>query len=127
MKTIRLSLAAAGAALSLAGLSTAHAGPFGSGGFGAYGGGGYGGGGHGGGGYGSYAEGGGYVPSGGHFHGRGHCAPVYRTHTVEVNRYTRCRTAYDHCGRPFTYHVTVVTYCDHYSNGTTRVWSRTFS
>ena len=39
----------------------------------------------------------------------------------------QCRTAYDHCGRPYTYHVTVVTYCDHYSNGTSRTWSRTFS
>ena len=59
--------------------------------------------------------------------GRGHCAQPYKVSTVEVNRYTQCRTAYDHCGRPYTYHVTVVTYCDHYSNGTTRTWSQTFS
>lgn len=57
----------------------------------------------------------------------GHCAQPYKVSTVEVNRYTQCQTAYDHCGRPYTVHVTVVTYCDHYSNGTTRTWSRTFS
>ena len=107
------------AALALAGVTTAEAGPFrgGSGGYGAYGGGGYGG----------YSEGHGYVPSGGYHHAPRHCAPVYKTHTVEVNRYTQCRTAYDHCGRPYTYHITVVTYCDYYSNGTSRTWSRTFS
>ena len=118
MKLTVLATAAA-ATLALVGASTAEAGP-------RY----YGGGSHGGGGYtsgyrGGYSSGYGYVapqyrPS--------HCAPVvYKTHTVEVNRYTQCRTAYDHCGRPYTYHVTVVTYCDHYSNGTTRTWSRTFS
>ena len=58
---------------------------------------------------------------------QGHCAQPYKISTSEVNRYTQCRTAYDHCGRPYTYHVTVVTYCDHYSNGTTRTWSQTFS
>jgi hypothetical protein len=57
----------------------------------------------------------------------GHCAQPYKVRTVEVNRYTQCRTAYDHCGRPYTYHVTVVTYCDQYSNGSTRTWSQTFS
>ncbi len=57
----------------------------------------------------------------------GHCAQPYKVSTVEVNRYTQCRTAYDNCGRPYTYHVTVVTYCDHYSNGQTRTWSQTFS
>jgi hypothetical protein len=118
MKLTVLATAAA-AALALVGASTAEAGPRYSGG-GSYGGGGY---------AGSYR--------GGHSSGHGyvaprytpsHCAPVvYKTHTVEVNRYTQCRTAYDHCGRPYTYHVTVVTYCDHYSNGTSRTWSRTFS
>ncbi len=54
----------------------------------------------GGGGYGSYQEGAGYVPSGGHFHGRAHCAPVYRTHTVEVSRYTQCRTPTITAGAP---------------------------
>ena len=59
--------------------------------------------------------------------GNGHCAQPYLVETVEVNRYTQCQTAYDHYGRPYTYHVTVVTYCDHYSNGATRTWSQTFS
>ncbi len=114
---------AASVALSFVGLATAHAGPFGSGGYGAYGGGGFGGGG-----YGGYQEGSGYVASGGSYHHHhNHYVPVYKTHTEEVSRYTQCRTAYDHCGRPYSYHVTVVTYCDHYSNGTTRMWSRTFS
>ncbi len=103
---------AAAASLALFGATTAEAGP-------RY----YGGGSGGGGSYhsGSARGGYGYVPS------YSHCAPVYKTCTVEVARYTQCRTAYDHCGRPYTYHVTVVTYCDHYSNGTTRTWSRTFS
>lgn len=60
-------------------------------------------------------------------HGSSHCAQPYKVNTVEVNRYTQCQTAYDNCGRPYTYHVTVVTYCDHYSNGETRTWTRTFS
>lgn len=115
MKLTVLATAAA-ATLALVGASTAEAGPRYHG--GSYGGGGYAGG---------YRGGHGYVaPSYGY--GYSHCAPVvYKTHTVEVNRYTQCRTAYDHCGRPYTYHVTVVTYCDYYSNGTSRTWSRTFS
>lgn len=116
MKLTVLTTAAA-AALALIGASTAEAGPRFGGGSG--GGGGYGGG---------YSGGSGYVFSQGHYDGPSHCAPaVYKVNTVEVNRYTQCRTAYDHCGRPYSYHITVVTYCDHYSNGTTRTWSQTFS
>lgn len=115
MKLTVLATAAA-AALALVGASTAEAGPRYHGGGGYAGGGGYSGG---------YNSGYGYVAP---RYAPSHCAPVvYKTCTVEVNRYTQCRTAYDHCGRPFTYHVTVVTYCDHYSNGSTRTWSRTFS
>ena len=62
-----------------------------------------------------------------HYSHGGYCAPPYKVRTVEVSLYTQCRTAYLPCGRPYTYHVTVVTYCDHYSNGTTRSWSQTFS
>ncbi len=71
----------------------------------------------------------GYISDGGYGHGYGHgCEPQpYKVSTVEVNRYSQCKTAYDHCGRPYTYHVTVVTYCDHYSNGSSRTWSRTFN
>ncbi len=126
MKFTLLATAAA-ATLALVGATTAEAGP-------RYGGGGSAGGG-------SYHSGRGYVaPSHrGHGHGHGHAgsyggnhghyhhAPVYKVRTVEVNRHTHCRTAYDHCGRPYTYHVTVVTYCDHYSNGTSRTWTRTLS
>lgn len=57
----------------------------------------------------------------------GHCAPVYKVRTCEVNRRRYCKTAYDHCGHPYTYHVTVVTYRDYYSNGTSRTYTRTFS
>jgi hypothetical protein len=56
----------------------------------------------------------------------GHCAPVYRVRTVEVGRHCHYRTAFLRCGRPFTQRVTVVTYCDHFSNGTTRTWTQSF-
>jgi len=56
-----------------------------------------------------------------------HCAPVRLLHTCEVDRRKECRTAYDHCGRPYTYHVTVVTYRETYSNGSTRSYTRTIS
>ncbi len=56
-----------------------------------------------------------------------HCAPVRLLHTCEVDRRKVCRTAYDHCGRPYTYHVTVVTYRETYSNGSTRTYTRTLS
>lgn len=62
-----------------------------------------------------------------HHSNHGYYAQPYKVSTVEVSRYSQCRTAYDHYGRPYTYDVTVVTYCDHYSNGTTRTWSQTFS
>ena len=63
----------------------------------------------------------------GYHQGHGHCEQPYLVETVEVNRCTQCQTAYDNYGRPYTYHVTVVTYCDHYSNGATRTWSQTYS
>lgn len=53
-----------------------------------------------------------------------HCAPVYKTRTVEICRERQCRTAYRSCGAPYTYHVTVVTYRDYFSNGTSRTWNR---
>ncbi len=74
-----------------------------------------------------YSSGHGYSSGYQSYGGNRHCAQPYKVSTVEVNRYTQCQTAYDHCGRPYTVHVTVVTYCDHYSNGTSRTWSRTFS
>lgn len=53
--------------------------------------------------------------------------PVYKVRTVEISRHVHCRTAFDRRGRPYEYHVTVVTYCDHYSDGSRRTWTRTFS
>lgn len=65
---------------------------------------------------------------GGSFRSSGHCAPApYHVRTDEVCRRTECRTAYTSCGRPYTYHVTIVTYRDIYSNGTSRTYTRTFS
>lgn len=57
----------------------------------------------------------------------GYCAPVRLLHTCEVDRRTVCQTAYDHCGRPYSIHVTVVTYRETYSNGSTRTYTRSFS
>jgi len=125
MKLVTLSLIAAAGTVLFGAATVAEAGPkfsvqFGSSGYGA-------------GSHGYYSSGHGYGYGHGYSigypsHGNhGHCAQPYKVSTVEVNRYTQCRTAYDHCGRPYTVHVTVVTYCDHYSNGTTRTWSRTFS
>lgn len=115
MKIAPVTIAAA--AIALLGATAAEAGPRHGGGYG-----------HGG----SHSAwshhgGHGYVASGHHHHHHHAPVPVYKTHTVEVNRHSHCRTRYDHCGRPYTYHVTVVTYCDHYSNGTSRTWTRTFS
>ena len=64
-------------------------------------------------------------PHSSHFHG--HHAMPHKISTVEVNRRTHSHVAYHPSGHPYTYYVTVVTYCDHYSNGTTRTWSKTFS
>jgi len=72
----------------------------------------------------------GYVhPSYSHGRSSGHCAPVpvHRVGTSEINRYRQPVTAYMPCGRPYTRWVTVVTYRDHFSNGTWRDYTRTFS
>ena len=47
-----------------------------------------------------------------------HC--VYKTHTCELSRCRHQKMAYDSCGRCYSYWVTVVTYRDYYSNGTSR-------
>ncbi len=54
-----------------------------------------------------------------------YCRPVYCS-TVVVCRHTECRWATDHCGRRYSYHVTVVTYADVYSDGSRRTYTRTF-
>ncbi len=56
-----------------------------------------------------------------------HHTPVYKVRTQEICRDVQYRTGYDHCGKRYTYHVTVVTYRDIYSNGTSRTWTRTFA
>lgn len=45
--------------------------------------------------------------------------------TVEVSRVTRLITTYKN-GKPCSSYVTIVTYCDHYGDGTMRIWTRTF-
>lgn len=49
---------------------------------------------------------------------------VVRTHRLGSIR--EKRAGIDAHGRSYTYHVTVVTYKDVYSNGTSRVYTRTF-
>jgi hypothetical protein len=51
----------------------------------------------------------------------------YLLHTVEVHRRTERRQTYDERGRRRTCRVTVVTYEDHYSNGSVRTYTRTYS
>jgi hypothetical protein len=45
--------------------------------------------------------------------------------TVEINRSLRLVTSYKN-GKECSHYVTVVTYCDHYYDGTIRIWTRTF-
>ncbi len=54
-----------------------------------------------------------------------YCAP-YKVSTCEVCRRSYCRTAYDACGRCYHYTVTVVTYADTYSNGSSITYTRSF-
>lgn len=63
-----------------------------------------------------------------HRNHRNHCKPkVYKVRTCEINRCKYKKWAYDHCGKRYSYWVTVVTYKDFYSNGSYRVWKRTIS
>lgn len=62
----------------------------------------------------------------GYGHNNNFCKPRLVS-TCEVNRRRECRTGYDHCGKPYTYHVTVVTYRAHYSNGSTRTYTKVYS
>lgn len=115
MKTIITTIAIAAAALFVS-VNTAEAGPrYGNNYGNSYGNG------HGHGGY-SHNQ-----KSYGHSYGHGHHCQPYKVSTCEVNRYRQCRTKYDHCGHPITYHVTVVTYRDHYSDGSTRTYTKVYS
>ena len=51
-----------------------------------------------------------------------YCKP-YKVSTCEVNRFKECRTAYDHCGKAYTYHVTIITYRDTYSDGSFKTYT----
>ncbi|MBL9115751.1 MAG: hypothetical protein JNJ83_12150 [Verrucomicrobiaceae bacterium] len=55
----------------------------------------------------------------------GYCAP-YVVSTCVVCSRTECRYAYDHCGRPFSYEVRVVTYRAYYNTGTTITFTKTY-
>lgn len=54
-----------------------------------------------------------------------YCAP-HKVATYEIARCSYCRTGYDACGRCFHYTVTVVTYSDAYSNGTSVTYTRSY-
>lgn len=55
-----------------------------------------------------------------------HSAPkVYKIRTCEIDRCSYKKWAYDHCGKRYSYTVTVITYKDYYSNGTFRIWKHT--
>jgi len=54
-----------------------------------------------------------------------YCAP-YRVSTCVVCRNSYCHTVYDRCGNAYSYTVTVVTYRDNYSDGTSQVYTRSF-
>lgn len=56
-----------------------------------------------------------------------HCSTPRKISTQVIGRRKICKTAYTSCGRPYTYHVTVITYRDIYSNGTSRTYTRTLS
>ena len=63
--------------------------------------------------------------AGSYRHSSGYCAP-YRVSTCEVSRCSYCQTAYDRCGYPYHYTVTVVTYRDSYSDGSSRTYTSSF-
>jgi hypothetical protein len=55
-----------------------------------------------------------------------HCE-VYKVSTCEINRCCHQKVGYDHCGRSYYYTVTVVTYRNYYSDGSSNTFTRTFS
>ena len=54
-----------------------------------------------------------------------YCAP-YRVSTCIVNRCSYCKTAYDHCGNAYHYTLTVVTFRDIFSDGSSQTYNRSF-
>ena len=53
------------------------------------------------------------------------CAPTLLS-TCEVGRRNECLVTTDHCGRRTSLMVTVVTFRSHFSDGSSRTFSRTF-
>ncbi|MDF1659183.1 MAG: hypothetical protein P1U58_16315 [Verrucomicrobiales bacterium] len=62
----------------------------------------------------------------GYGNGHGHCTP-YVVRTSEICRRCETRTGYRPCGSVYYYNVTVVTYRDYYSNGSSRTYTRTIA
>ena len=56
---------------------------------------------------------------------RSYCAP-YRTSTCEIRQRSYCETAYDRCGNRYRFNVTVVTYRDYFSDGSSRTYTRSY-
>ena len=66
-----------------------------------------------------------------HYETPRHCEPVrhcevYKVSTCEINRCCHEKVGYDHCGRSYYYTVTVVTYRNYYSDGSSNTFTRTF-
>ena len=57
----------------------------------------------------------------GHHHGG--CTP-YVVRSMEIGRHFETRTGYRPCGAIYYYNVTVITYRDFYSNGTSRTYTK---
>lgn len=58
------------------------------------------------------------------YHGHGSCAP-HLVDTIELARHCETRTGYRPCGAIYYYSVSVVTYRDIFSNGASRLYTRT--
>lgn len=54
-----------------------------------------------------------------------YCVPTLVC-TREICRSIQCRYATDHCGRRYSYEVTVVTYANIYSDGSSQQYTRSF-
>ena len=54
------------------------------------------------------------------------CRAPYRVSTCEVKRCSYCKTTYDRCGQAWQYTVTVVTYRDYYSDGSSQTYTRSY-
>ncbi len=56
----------------------------------------------------------------------GYCPPVYKTSTCVVDKCSYKKWTTDYCGKRYSYTVTVVTYRDTYSNGTSKTYKQSF-